>query len=167
VSQLTGDIVIAAAMCYVLRDKSRGIPANHGTRSVVTVLFHYTLTTGVLTSCAAAAYLIAYLMSSHTMIYIGIFFAHVYTNSLMASLNSRKSLRAMAHASEEKRFDINVGGAFIPTPRPDSDTSNPRIIPQGQQGYGGTGVESYPLTRSFSSFGPPCNFSPTSVDTLY
>ena len=50
------------------RDKSRGIPANHGsvpifhlswrsdwallirrTRSVVTVLFHYTLTTGVLT----------------------------------------------------------------------------------------------------------------------
>ena len=55
--------------------------------------------------------------------------AHIFCR-----LNSRKSLRAMAHASEEQRFDINVGGAFIPTPRPDSDTSNPRIIPQGQQG---------------------------------
>jgi hypothetical protein len=68
VSQCTGDIVIAAAMCYVLHDKSRGIPPDHGsaltfvlssnsnrpylnrrTRSVVTILFHYTLTTGVLT----------------------------------------------------------------------------------------------------------------------
>jgi len=133
VSQCTGDIVIAAAMCYVLHDKSRGIPPDHGTRSVVTILFHYTLTTGVLTSCAAAAYLIAYVMSPQTLIYIGIFFAHgkLYTNSLMASLNSRASLRAINGASEEMCFDI-LCREFTPVPTThlDSDASN---VPHAQR----------------------------------
>jgi hypothetical protein len=53
---------------------------------------------------------------------------------IFCRLNSRKSLRAMAHASEEKRFDINACGAFILTPRPDVDTSSPIFIPKGQQG---------------------------------
>jgi len=61
-------------------------------------MVHYAVTTGVLTSVFATIYVVVYLSMPLNMIYMAVYFVHgkIYVNSMLAALNSRKSLRALA-----------------------------------------------------------------------
>lgn len=90
------DIVIAITMCYFLwKHKNRGFLP---TRSLVSSLMHWTITTGLLTSIVTWSYFVLYIAFPLDMWYIGLYITHskFYVNSMLAVLNSRKRLRGRA-----------------------------------------------------------------------
>ncbi|KIM75271.1 hypothetical protein PILCRDRAFT_679806 [Piloderma croceum F 1598] len=95
------DLSIAVIMCYILYSQYQS-GLTRRTISLVKMMLQYTLTTGLLTSVFAIVYIIVYLSMTLNMVYISIYFVHgkIYVNSMLAALNSRKSLRALA-AQEE------------------------------------------------------------------
>jgi len=91
------DISIAVAMCYILSSQYQS-GLTRRTVSLVKMMLQYSLTTGLLTSLVAIVYVVVYLAMPLNMVYIAIYFVHgkIYVNSMLAALNSRKSLRALA-----------------------------------------------------------------------
>ncbi|KAJ7290374.1 hypothetical protein C8J57DRAFT_1493088 [Mycena rebaudengoi] len=65
------------------------------TTSVINRVIQYTVATGVTTSLVAIAIVVAYQLAPNSFIQIAIHFSHgrLYTNALLAALNSRKLLR--------------------------------------------------------------------------
>ncbi|KIM76464.1 hypothetical protein PILCRDRAFT_643933 [Piloderma croceum F 1598] len=115
------DLTIAGAMCHILYSHC---PSDLTQRfsSLVKILMHYALTTGLFTSVLETLYVVVYLAMPSNMIYIAIYFVHgkIYVNSLLAALNSRKSLRALAEQDIELqpvRFslfqDVNLPHSHI------------------------------------------------------
>ncbi|KAL0954048.1 hypothetical protein HGRIS_005200 [Hohenbuehelia grisea] len=89
------DVGIAASMCFLLHRSRSGLKA---TDNIVTTLMVYTVNTGLLTSIWAIADIICFVAMPLNFVNIGINFVvgKLYANSLMASLNSRQTLRSMA-----------------------------------------------------------------------
>ncbi|KAJ7824780.1 hypothetical protein B0H14DRAFT_3145530 [Mycena olivaceomarginata] len=88
------DLSIAVILCcYLHREMSIFDRIN----SLLTRIIQYTLATGLATSLLALGCLIAYLVSPHTFIFLAMHFSlgRMYTNALLATLNSRKRLRAL------------------------------------------------------------------------
>jgi len=87
------DVIIALLLCYYLRRNGSGFEK---TNSIIAHLIRYTVTTGLATSMLAVACLIAYFVRPNTFIFIAMHFSlgRMYTNALLATLNSRRILRA-------------------------------------------------------------------------
>ncbi|KAF9461034.1 hypothetical protein BDZ94DRAFT_1323650 [Collybia nuda] len=90
------DILITGWLYYFLRE----IRARTGSTIMIQAIDNltlYTLETGALTSLAAVASLICWLIMPTNLIFLGLHFVigKLYANSLLASLNTRKELRRM------------------------------------------------------------------------
>jgi hypothetical protein len=88
------DITISFWMCAILHKKGNNLPS--GSDGLLRWLVIYTLSTGLVTSVFTVAYMITYLTMPTNMVYIAIYLVHckIYANSMLASLNGRKSLRS-------------------------------------------------------------------------
>ncbi|EAU80631.2 hypothetical protein CC1G_10198 [Coprinopsis cinerea okayama7 len=89
------DLMLAVAMVYFLHLQRRRILKR--SMRFITRLMHYTIGTGLLTSMAAIAFVIGMSIEKRTTYWVAIFTCHakLYSNSVLASLNSREALRAM------------------------------------------------------------------------
>lgn len=100
------DLLMALILAYYLR---RGKSGFEKTNSVLSRVIQYTVATGLATSLLAIACLIAYLARPNTFIFIAMHFSlgRMYTNALIATLNSRRSLRAymISESSNAHRID--------------------------------------------------------------
>ncbi|KAJ7764382.1 hypothetical protein B0H16DRAFT_1526880 [Mycena metata] len=69
------------------------------TNFVLARVINYSVATGLVTSILAMACLITYLLLPDTFIFIAMHFSlgRLYTNALLATLNSRRTLRRAAH----------------------------------------------------------------------
>ncbi|TBU55530.1 hypothetical protein BD310DRAFT_683566 [Dichomitus squalens] len=89
---LVTDLIIAATLCILLASRRTVF-----TRVNLTVrtLILYTVNTGALTTLCALVCLIAYAATPHSFVYITFYFLlpKLFLNSLLATLNARKSLR--------------------------------------------------------------------------
>ncbi|KAJ7690840.1 hypothetical protein B0H17DRAFT_1201420 [Mycena rosella] len=90
------DVAIALVLVFYLQ---QGTTHFDRTNFVVARVINYTVATGFTTSVLAVACLIAYLTAPHTFIFIAMHFSlgRLYTNSLLATLNSRRALRHAPH----------------------------------------------------------------------
>ncbi|RPD65457.1 hypothetical protein L227DRAFT_212549 [Lentinus tigrinus ALCF2SS1-6] len=89
---LLSDILISAALCVLLAKRRSNFTRADG---VVRNLIMYSVNTCLLTTACSLAALIAYAASPHTFIYISFYFLlpKLFLNSLLATLNARRSLR--------------------------------------------------------------------------
>ncbi|KAF7968444.1 hypothetical protein HWV62_30567 [Athelia sp. TMB] len=89
---LVVDVLNTTALCYYLRSERTGYS---NTDSIMNKLFLWTLETGMITSCGGLIMLVFIFTTSSTTLWIcvSIFYAKLYSNSLLATLNSRESLR--------------------------------------------------------------------------
>lgn len=98
------DVIIALLLCYYLR-KQNNSSTFARTHSIIAVLIRYTVTTGLATSALAVACLISYFATPGSFIFIAMHFSlgRMYTNSLLATLNSRRGLREITESSSRGR----------------------------------------------------------------
>ncbi|KAF4622248.1 hypothetical protein D9613_009607 [Agrocybe pediades] len=89
---VASDSLVAISLCSLLFWSRTGIKR---TDSILTILMAFTINTGLLTSICAMACLITYAIWPQRFIFMGLYFAlsKLYVNSLLASLNARRSLR--------------------------------------------------------------------------
>ncbi|KAJ8495506.1 hypothetical protein ONZ51_g1677 [Trametes cubensis] len=123
------DIITASALIFVLRRSRTGV---RRTDSVVDVLVLYTINTGLLTTVVGMLVFIFALVRPGNLIYAAISIPGVklYSNSVLAMLNSRRSLSA--RMNHDFGGDSEAGRASRPTtPRPRTvlETWNVRQVP--------------------------------------
>jgi len=89
-----GDVLIAISLCSMLQKSRTGFKTSD---TMITKLMIFTINTGLLTSICAVASLISISAAGTTFIYITFYFClgRLYSNSLMAILNARQSIRSM------------------------------------------------------------------------
>ncbi|EIW61832.1 uncharacterized protein TRAVEDRAFT_35274 [Trametes versicolor FP-101664 SS1] len=87
-----GDVTIAAILCTILHYSRTGFSKSN---TLINRLMVFAVNTGLLTSVCACLSLITIVALPNTFVYITFFFlvGRMYSNSLMATLNARKSLR--------------------------------------------------------------------------
>ncbi|KAJ7468579.1 hypothetical protein FB451DRAFT_376321 [Mycena latifolia] len=118
------DVIIAATLVYYLY-KRRSF-AYRGTVAVMDKLIRWTIETGVVTSAGGIITLICFLTLENTYIWLGCFavLARLFSNSLLASLNARASLRPGADnglpysdvlPSFVQRIDIDIKATEVLT----------------------------------------------------
>ncbi|KIK56805.1 hypothetical protein GYMLUDRAFT_247583 [Collybiopsis luxurians FD-317 M1] len=94
ISALTAfaDLLITGILSLLLQS------AKTGSTVIINKLILFTINTGALTSFCSLASLISILAAPNSFIYMAFFFAmgRVYSNSLLASLNARKTIRQAA-----------------------------------------------------------------------
>ncbi|KAL5524851.1 hypothetical protein ACEPAF_9997 [Sanghuangporus sanghuang] len=101
------DLAIAAVLIFLLHRSRTGFKRSD---HIINRLILFSLNTGLLTSLDATMSLIANIVWSNTFIYI-LFFVNVsrlYTNSLMATLNSRKGLRGVDSSTGEESLSVTL-----------------------------------------------------------
>jgi hypothetical protein len=101
-----GDLFIAFVLCTMLQKSRTGFKKSD---TMITKLIIFTMNTGLLTSICAVASLISICAAGTTFIYIAFFFClgRLYSNSLMAILNARQSIRS---ALSDEIMSISLGG---------------------------------------------------------
>ncbi|KZT23521.1 hypothetical protein NEOLEDRAFT_1136303 [Neolentinus lepideus HHB14362 ss-1] len=89
------DIGIAITMCRLLYEQ-RSSQMMETTRSVVNMLLHHSMATGLLLTVSNAAYAVVAVALPHDLLYIAIYLSasQLYINSMLAVLNNREALRA-------------------------------------------------------------------------
>ncbi|KAK7439844.1 hypothetical protein VKT23_017416 [Stygiomarasmius scandens] len=87
-----GDVLLAASLIYLLRRSKTGFKRSD---TMIGKLIFFTFNTGALTTLFAIASLVAIVAAPNTFIYIFFFFniGRLYTNSFLATLNARQSIR--------------------------------------------------------------------------
>ncbi|KIM80029.1 hypothetical protein PILCRDRAFT_822855 [Piloderma croceum F 1598] len=87
-----GDVLIALVLCTMLQKSRTGFRRSD---SMIKKLTIWTMNTGLLTSLCAVASMISILTAPNTFIYIAFFvnLGRLYSNTLMATLNARQSIR--------------------------------------------------------------------------
>ncbi|CAA7263560.1 unnamed protein product [Cyclocybe aegerita] len=93
------DVIIAVSMLYYLSKKRS--QAFERIATVIDRLIAYTVRTGLLTSVAAVVLLICYQAMPNNLVWLALYtsLAKLYSNSLLASLNSRQELREASSTS--------------------------------------------------------------------
>lgn len=91
------DILIASALTYYLHHLRNGFVSTgkNGSNTIITGLMKYSIETGAVTSVCGVATLIAFNSLPTTFVYMSFFFvlSKLYSNSLLATLNTRRSVR--------------------------------------------------------------------------
>ncbi|KAF7330078.1 hypothetical protein MKEN_00272100 [Mycena kentingensis (nom. inval.)] len=110
----TTDIGVTATLVYILND-SRKAGVHKTTDVLVDKVITWTIETGLLTSLAGIAALVAYLTSRETFIWLGIFAvrSRLFANSFLTSLNCRKVLRAMNNTNTYRSFSKPPGAIDV------------------------------------------------------
>ncbi|KAF9063744.1 hypothetical protein BDP27DRAFT_1405646 [Rhodocollybia butyracea] len=106
ISGAVADVSIALLLSYYIRRNKGGFKK---TDSIITLIIRYTITTGVVTSLLGIFTLVAYFLSPDGLIFIGMHFClgRLYTNALLATLNSRSKLRASLDETTNLQFDTD------------------------------------------------------------
>ncbi|KAF7311152.1 ANK-REP-REGION domain-containing protein [Mycena kentingensis (nom. inval.)] len=119
------DVAIAFVLLFYLH---QGKMKNHfeSTNWVLGRVMEYTVATGLATSLLAVACLIAYLILPHTFIFIAMHFSlgRLYTNALLATLNSRRRLRAIAQSGQRAVPSFTVMTSRVVTTQVDDAISD-------------------------------------------
>ncbi|KAJ3573828.1 hypothetical protein NP233_g2169 [Leucocoprinus birnbaumii] len=120
-----GDLLIAASLCIILHQSRTGFQRSD---TMIKKLIVYSVNTGLLTSLCAVASLISIVLAGHTFLYIMFFFCigRLYSNSLLATLNARKKIRAAADNIQNTSENLSLslrefprsGGISMATKRP-------------------------------------------------
>jgi len=100
------DVIIALFLCFYLRRQNINSTFTR-THSIISILIRYTVTTGLATSALAVACLITYFALPGSFVFIAMHLSlgRMYTNALLATLNSRRTLREM-HDPSKGRHSI-------------------------------------------------------------
>ncbi|GLB44355.1 hypothetical protein LshimejAT787_1602850 [Lyophyllum shimeji] len=100
------DIFIAAALCVLLYGSRTGF---RRTNTLVNTLMVYAINRCVLTSVVATAEVIVFAVSPHSLWFLAIDFVvgKLYANSLLATLNSRRSIAGRGSIQSVHMSDIN------------------------------------------------------------
>lgn len=98
------DVIIALLMCYYLR-KQNSNSTFARTHSIISLLIKYTVTTGLATSALAVACLITFFAVPESFVFIAMHLSlgRMYTNALLATLNSRRVLRGIYDPTSKGR----------------------------------------------------------------
>ncbi|KAJ7152092.1 hypothetical protein C8R46DRAFT_1121964 [Mycena filopes] len=114
---------------YLQQGKTQFDPTNF----VLARVIHYTVATGLATSILAVACLITYLALPHSFIFIAMHFSlgRLYTNALLATLNSRRSLRRVAQQIQPS-FTVMTTRAITST-NDDDDREYPMAMAMGMR----------------------------------
>ncbi|KAF7975853.1 hypothetical protein HWV62_8431 [Athelia sp. TMB] len=110
VMQLSVDLINTTSLCILLRGERTG---RARTDTALNQLVVWTLETGLITSLAAVLMLIFCLVLPNTTLWVAvsIFYSKLYSNSLMASLNARSSLRTAMNDSDLTELGSSAGTA--------------------------------------------------------
>ncbi|KAI0791272.1 hypothetical protein C8Q75DRAFT_805623 [Abortiporus biennis] len=102
----TEDTILAATLCVILWKKKTGF---RRTDTQISTLMKYSINTGALTSLAAICIVVTYVTMPHNFVYIGFFVAlpKLYLNALLATLNSRDSVRAEGMDQSFESIDVS------------------------------------------------------------
>jgi len=114
VASVITDFFIAITLCWQLYKSRLGLPK---TDSLVNSLITYTIGTGLLTSVASVACVAAYAASPGTYIFWVFYFplSKLYINALLASLNTRDSLRRKLEVTAQTVTDTGSFRVARPT----------------------------------------------------
>ncbi|KAJ8090192.1 hypothetical protein PM082_018782 [Marasmius tenuissimus] len=114
-----GDVYITGSLSFLLHRSRTGFQRSD---AIITKLIHFTVNTGLLTTCCAVGSLISILAAPTTFIYIAFFFTigRLYANSLMCTLNARSYIRNSGDDcnSTSRMFgshDMPTMGTALPT----------------------------------------------------
>ncbi|KAJ7666077.1 hypothetical protein DFH06DRAFT_1470297 [Mycena polygramma] len=121
------DVIIAATLVYWLHQQR---PRAEGrTVALVDKLIAWTMETGVVTSAAGLICLICFATMKTNYLWIAFFVvnARLYSNSLLASLNSRASLRLLAEKTDQYTLAFNSHSSQEPVITDRSGLGPPRL----------------------------------------
>ncbi|KAK1225072.1 hypothetical protein PQX77_011992 [Marasmius sp. AFHP31] len=115
-----GDVYITASLSFLLHRSRTGFQRSD---AIITRLIHFTVNTGLLTTCCAVGSLISILAAPTTFIYIAFFFTigRLYANSLLCTLNARSYIRDSGNdysSTDSHMFgsrDLPTMGSALPT----------------------------------------------------
>ncbi|KAG6896678.1 hypothetical protein C0992_006751 [Termitomyces sp. T32_za158] len=109
-----GDALIAGALCFFLQRSRTGFRKSD---TMIRKLIMFTVSTGVLTSICAIASLVSILVWPSTLIYAAFYFClgRLYSNSVLATLNARQSIRELGEDSDELSFSFRMRPMFSKT----------------------------------------------------
>ncbi|KAF7355006.1 hypothetical protein MSAN_01416100 [Mycena sanguinolenta] len=117
------DFLIALILVFYLRRSRTGFKRSD---TMITKLIMFSVSTGLLTSICALASLISILVWGQTLIYVAFYFSlgRLYFNSVLATLNARKDIRAMTDDPEDLTFSLQT---FSKGPRNMNSKTRPTI----------------------------------------
>ncbi|KAJ8692916.1 hypothetical protein PTI98_010182 [Pleurotus ostreatus] len=103
VAAILSDVLIAASLCYVLGSTKTSF---NGTQNILNKLIIWSINRCILTSAVAIVETIVFVTVPHSLYYFAFDFiiGKLYVNSLLAALNSRKSL----HGSVVDTSDLST-----------------------------------------------------------
>lgn len=95
------DVLIAVVMIWLLQSSKSGLDR---TNDIINRLLLFVINTGLLTSICSVAALVSVLAAPQNLIYTVFFFplGRLYTNSLLATLNARGTMRTKLASQEER-----------------------------------------------------------------
>ncbi|KAI0343180.1 hypothetical protein BDW22DRAFT_1246560 [Trametopsis cervina] len=109
------DFLITSVLAtYLYQDRSGALKNN--TRTMVSKLFHYAISTGALTLMASTAIFITFNARSHSLVFGGLLevLTKLYANSMLAMLNARNSIKEKAASDNRMTVELsNLNG--LPT----------------------------------------------------
>ncbi|KAJ7885474.1 hypothetical protein B0H14DRAFT_1345696 [Mycena olivaceomarginata] len=113
------DLAIALVLCWYMQRRKSEFDR---TKFILTRIIRFTVSTGLVTSLLALGTLAAYVGSPDTFIWLAMYVSlgRMYTNALLATLNSRRKLRALLLAPPMGTTEIfgsalrSVGQGTIP-----------------------------------------------------
>jgi len=102
---VVADVFIASALFYFLRRSRTGFKKSD---TMISRLIMFTVSTGFLTSICAIASLVSIVVWGQTLIYVAFYFSlgRLYSNSVLATLNARQSIRGLGEDSDELSFSL-------------------------------------------------------------
>ncbi|KAK0490651.1 hypothetical protein IW261DRAFT_1555829 [Armillaria novae-zelandiae] len=103
------DVLIAASLFYFLHRSRTGFKKSD---TMISKLILFSISTGLMTSICAVASLISILIWGKTLIYVAFYFSlgRLYSNSVLATLNARKSIRGLSEAGDTG--DLTLSNTF-------------------------------------------------------
>ncbi|KAJ7087187.1 hypothetical protein B0H15DRAFT_302035 [Mycena belliarum] len=107
------DFVIAVILVFYLRRSRTGFKKSD---TMISKLIMFSVSTGLLTAVCALASLVSILVWGQTLIYVAFYFSlgRLYFNSVLATLNARKDIRAITDDPEDLTFSLET---FSKVPR--------------------------------------------------
>ncbi|KAJ7755645.1 hypothetical protein DFH07DRAFT_484996 [Mycena maculata] len=101
------DLVIALILVFYLRRSRTGFKKSD---HMITKLIFFSVSTGLLTCVCAIASLVSILLWGQTLIYVAFYFSlgRLYFNSVLATLNARKDIRASTDDPEDLTFSLQT-----------------------------------------------------------
>jgi len=149
------DISIAAALCVLLYGSRTGF---RRTNTLINTLMVYAINRCVLTSVVAVAEVIAFAASPHSLWFLAIDFVigKLYANSLLATLNSRRSFSHGSSIRSVHMSDLN----FEEESRRADNTAQKSVVLElrGQESATSGSQTTRPSTSDSKNQQPPSDF---------